>query len=809
MNRPLAGVVTGYAGGILLGSYYQPAPTLLWGLALLAGLLALGGRRFPTASLSLFVVLCGWANLVSHTACLAPDDLRRLLTEKPTAVTVRGVLVEAPRVKVVQRKGTETEHAQATLEISGWRLAAGWHPASGRVMATVASALDARFFPGQRVEVTGVIAPPTPPVAEGLLDYRAYLSSRGLYFLLNTRTTNDWHLAPDALKQAPLTQRFMAWSRATLAEGLPAVDEPLRLIWAMTLGWRTAFAGDLADPFLQAGTMHLFAIDGLRIALISGMIVTLLRVLQLPRAGCGLVCLPVIWFYTAATGWEPSAVRASVMMTLIILGWVWRRPGDLLNSLAAAALIILWWDPPELFEAGFQLSFLVVLVIGLMLPPLNAWIDQLLKFDPLVPKELIPPWQIWVGQSARHLLQFCALSLAAWVGSIPLSAKYFNLFSPVSPLANVVAVPLGMMALTSNLGSLVCGGWFPGATVLFNHSAWLFMLLMTRVSELTAGWPGAYFYVPAPSWMIIALYYAVVVAWFSGWRWLPQKTWQRFLGLGALVAATGFGWRAWEVAHPAFRLTVLPLNGAQVVFVAGGGQAQPCLINCGNEVSVDATLKPFLRAQGVNHLPRLILTTPEVDSCGGAAHLNQLLRVDALFTSDARARSKIYRDFVDDYDQQRQLHQTLHLHDTVAGWSVLHPGPADHFTHADDHALVLRGTFFGTTILLLSDLSRDGQSALLSRSNALHAEVVVASPPLQGEPLCTPLLQAIRPHLIIITDGEYPIPRRAGEKLKERLAATGLPVIYTRASGAVTLVARPGSWEASSMAGEKFRFDTP
>ena len=56
----------------------------------------------------------------------------------------------------------------------------------------------------------------------------------------------------------------------------------------MTLGWRTAFTGDIGDPFLRAGTMHLFAIDGLRIALISGMLVALLRVLQVSRAWCGV-----------------------------------------------------------------------------------------------------------------------------------------------------------------------------------------------------------------------------------------------------------------------------------------------------------------------------------------------------------------------------------------------------------------------------------------------------------------------------------------------------------------------------------------
>ena len=177
----------------------------------------------------------------------------------------------------------------------------------------------------------------------------------------------------------PLTDRFLNWSKQTLALGLPAEDEPLRLLWAMTLGWRTAFTGDIGEPFLRAGTMHMFAIDGLRIALLSGMIVTLLRVLRLSRAWCGAIAIPAIWFYTAATGWEPSAIRASVMMTVVLGGWALKRPGDLLNSLAAAAFIILLWDPRQLFEASFQLSFFVMLVIALMLPPLNGFFDRIVE----------------------------------------------------------------------------------------------------------------------------------------------------------------------------------------------------------------------------------------------------------------------------------------------------------------------------------------------------------------------------------------------------------------------------------------------
>src|ERR1019366_10733349 len=110
-----------------------------------------------------------------------------------------------------------------------------------------------------------------------------------------------------------------------------------------------------------------------------------------------------------------------------------------------------------------------------------------------------------------------SLSLAAWLGSIPLSALYFHLFSPVSPLANLVAVPLGTLALMSNLGALICGAWFPFATELFNNAAWFFMSAMTDVSEWFTQIPGSYFYVPEPSWISIGIYYAILIVVLSGW----------------------------------------------------------------------------------------------------------------------------------------------------------------------------------------------------------------------------------------------------------------------------------------------------
>jgi ComEC/Rec2-related protein len=598
-----------------------------------------------------------------------------------------------------------------------------------------------------------------------------------------------------------LTDRFLNWSRQTLARGLPE-DETLRLLWAMTLGWRTAFTGDVGDPFLRAGTMHLFAIDGLRIALISGMLVALLRVLRLSRDWCGAIAIPVIWFYTAATGWESSAVRASVMMTIVLGGWAIKRPGDLLNSLAAAAFLILLWDPRQLFEASFQLSFFVMLTIGLLLPKMNQFTDRLLQHDALLPDDLVPKWRRAAISTARTFARYFSLSLAAWLGSIPLSALYFHLFSPISLFANLVAIPLGTFALMANLGALICGSWLPLATELFNNAAWFFMVAMTRVSEISTEIPGSYFYVPAPSWVSIGIYYAVLIIIVSGWL----KTMTRkllFATTLAFIAIIYFG--RWEHSRGETEITVLPLNGSHAVVVDADGRKNDWLIDCGNENAVDYTMKNFLRAHGVNGILRLVLREGDVKNCGGATRLKDLFGIGALWTSPIHFRSSIYNNFVTAFEtNQSSGHHIFNYGDEVGSWKVLWPSTATGFSRADDNALVLSGNFGGTKILLLSDLNRAGQSGLLSTTNDLHADIVVAGLPDQGEPLTGALLEAIQPGIVVIADSEFPAGRRATRELKERLEQSHIPVIYTRDARAVKIVVGTKGWQMQAMDGRKF-----
>jgi len=188
---------------------------------------------------------------------------------------------------------------------------------------------------------------------------------------------------------------------------------------------------------------------------------------------------------------------------------------------------------------------------------------------------------------------------------------------------------------------------------------------------------------------------------------------------------------------------------------------------------------------------------------GGGESLEQMISVQQIVTSPARFRSPAYRRLMASLQETPQRWLTRQAGDPLRGWRVLHPGPGDHFPQADDNALVLSANLLGSRILLLSDLGRPGQEALLARAGELRAEIVVAGLPEKGEPLCDALLEAIQPKLIVIADSEFPATRRAGTALRERLARSGATVLCTRNTGAVTIVFRSGRWTAETMSGSK------
>jgi len=788
MKRPLVAVALCYLGGIPLA--LLPAPLWLLFVAAL-GLIAIF-IVWPSAravTLGALIMLTGWVNMARLTATLSPFDLRSVQGSQTELVILRGVLCETPIRRVHRERGRDVWSFSAQMEASAMRGDKGdWQPVYGRIIASTKGDLPDTLYAGETVEIPGTLEPAPEAIAEGLFDYRNFLANQGIYYELHVEDPSKWRVVSPPTAR-PLADRFCAWARRTLALGMPVEDESLRLEWALTLGWKAALTDEVSEPFIRASTYHIFAVDGLRITIVSGIFLIILKVLGVPRAACGLVIVPVIWFYAAMTGWPASAIRAIVMFMVVIGGWVLNRPGDLINSLFAAALVILVWEPRQLFQAGFQLSFFVVLCIILILPFFENLGHRLFRGDPMLPESLRPRWRKYFDPPARVVVELLLTSTAAWLGSIPLVAWYFHLVTPLSGPANVPAVPLCAGVLICNLSSLLLGAWLPAGSVLFNHAAWFLMKGIITTSEWSANWRGAYFYLPMPGWFTIALYYAILLAVLTGWIFRDKWRIWKISGL-TLLAAVWCGLWIWE--RPVTRITILPLQRALAVYARAPGAGPDWLINCGNEVQTERIVKPFLQAQGVNRLDNFILTHGAVDYTGGAKIITALFNPRNIHASSVPFRSLRYRDFVDQQNGKPGFRRTPQPGDQLGPWTMLYPGRDAMLSKAEDKVLVLRGEFNGIRILLLSDLSHAGQRALLSQATDLRADVVAAAVPEKGEPLMDPLLDAIQPRVIVVADDTS--TRKAGEELRTRLGRRKVPVLYTHEVEAITLTTRPGQW---------------
>jgi competence protein ComEC len=796
MKRPLLPVACLLIGGVLCGEWVRPALPLLFGASFAVVSAALPWERGRAWLLVLLLFLTGWTDACWHDAILSPRDLRSLLGEQPRFVTLRGVIQAPPSQRIFQRDQREFWHSSAILEAKEILSNGVWQPAAGRVLAGTPGILPANVFEGQKVEVAGLIQPPRGPIAEGMFNPRAFYSREGVFFQLQTSGPGDWKTPAAAL---PFSERFRQWAMQTLALGLPEEDESLRLTWTLLLDWKAPLTGSVEEPFLRAGTYHIFAVDGLRIGLLAGIGLGLLRLLRLPRALCGALVLPTLWFYAGLTGWPASAVRAAIMASVVILGWACRRPVDLINSLFAAAIIVLLWEPAQLFQPGFQLSFMVVLCLGVILPPvqrrLRAW---LFRGDPFLPDTLQPRWPASLYTPAAYAVDTLAISIAAWIGSIPLAAYYFHLFTPVSVPANCVVVPATALALMSGMGSLLTGAWLPGLAGLFNNTTWALMKFITWFSRCAAQWPAGHANVAAPSAAACVFYYAVFLLLATGWIFRSRHKW----AVSAVLLAIGLGGAIhWALGWRTARLQLLPVNGAPVVFAAAPAWEGKLLIDCGNEPSAREFLTPFLCAQGVNHLAGLCLAVGRLEYFGGARLTLSNFPAAGIFTGAAQDRSAAFRDLLREL-RQTQGWRAVRDGDSIDGWAVLHPGPADQFTQADDNAMVLQRAFNGHSVLLLPALGRDGQEALMRRHPDLRAEFVVAGLPARDEPLCEPLLDLLRPRVVVIADAAFPATRRAPAKLRQRLGRRAARVVYGRDNGALTLELAPGGWSLRTADGQ-------
>jgi competence protein ComEC len=763
-------------------------------------------RKLRPLALAAVLVTTGMTLYSARYRIASATDARVVLGEEPELVTVRGRLLETPSLREFQAGSNAVFYSQATIELAELGRQRQWQPISGRIAVTTRGELSADFFQGRSVEVTGVINLPPSAAAPGLFDYRAYLHNLRIFHQLRSDSTNDWALV--SYEKMPVTEQFRRWAQFQLQRGLPEKDERVDMIWAMTLGLRNSMEAEMSETFMRTGTMHIVAISGLHVACISYVLYWIfVRGVGLSRPVGGILVLAITWFYTVATGLQSSAVRSAIMASVFILGWMVRRPSDLLNTLAASAILILCVQPEQLFQAGFQLSFCVVAVIALVVLLFDRHYPEaqvqfrhrVLRIDPLLPYELTPAWKKVADRALALALGNFVVSFASWIGSLPLGAYYFNTVTPVGLIANLFAVPFSSVSLASAVLSLL----IPPLGPFCNYIGWAFMFYTIEATELFAQIPFGYFYVAKPNGFFFAFYAVALLVLL-----IPRLRSGRLKPVSAsLTAVWGVVWLGSLVIQSrSTTITVLPCAGTPA-FVEVSGEEE-FLIDCSSERDAEYVVKRFLRAKGYGSIERLLLTHGDAHNAGGFAVLWADFRPRQVHTSVARARSPIYRKAIRVLEEHPTRWKTISTGDRVDGWEVLHPEKGRGFPRADDNSVVLRRLIQGWTVLHISDLGAQGQKQLLESGADLRADIVISGMPEAGEPLGAELLDAILARTIILGTTKYPYTAGGTPELRTRLEKSKAEVFYTTEEDAVTVTFDKDVCEVNGMKGQTARLST-
>src|SRR5262249_19009281 len=265
---------------------------------------------------------------------------------------------------------------------------------------------------------------------------------------------------------------------------------------AALLGNRYNLSQSASERFREGGTFHVLVISGLHISFIGGLVFLIISRLTKRRLVHFVLPAVIVWSYSIAVGAESSVVRAALMFTFAGLAPIVFRRSRSLNALGAAALVLLVHSPKEIFDPGFQLTFLSVLAILTIAWPLllefkaiGSWYPtRATPYPPVCSRELKsfcellfwsePKWAQQLARSSHHYRLFKARP-AAWLeryqlqrclrylfGAVlvsasvqlvllPLMIVYFHRLSPASLLLNIVVSILLAMLVAVGLAALL------------------------------------------------------------------------------------------------------------------------------------------------------------------------------------------------------------------------------------------------------------------------------------------------------------------------------------------------------------------
>lgn len=364
--------------------------------------------------------------------------------------------------------------------------------------------------PGEIWRLSGKVT--IRPLRNGLTEVRLS-SGKGekRSLKLAVASAESWYVRLDYLRRQAIHRVAIgieSWG------AIPALNQ------AMLLGARHEMPADMKRIFSNSGTIHVFAISGMNIALVAAFLIAIIRLFGIPRFYWGFFLAPLLVVYTVISGACPSAIRACIMAIVLFFAPLFGRRPNGVAALALTALIVHLIKPALIVDAGSLFSFTVMLGLVLFVQPFSvqmrrvfqcAWFDERSLLYQSAGNRL----RFWLWRTlywiVRYVSDVLAVSLAAWLVSVPLTAYYFGRLTPGGLFANLVITPASFIVVVAGCVGMAVSYFSLTVAAFFNQIAGAFTQIMVWSAEGTAACPGMNLEIARWSPVQVALYFTAVI----------------------------------------------------------------------------------------------------------------------------------------------------------------------------------------------------------------------------------------------------------------------------------------------------------
>lgn len=250
------------------------------------------------------------------------------------------------------------------------------------------------------------------------------------------------------------------------------------IVKAIILGDQSKIPMEIRQNFSLSGTAHILSVSGLHVGIIAVIIFWVFSFIKNNLLKFIIFSI-TLWSYSILVDLQPAVVRASFMIMLFTFAKVVQRKPNNLNIIAITVLIVSLINPDTLYNAGFQMSVASIFGISLLYNPISNFFQKFLKLNNN-------------KYFQKIVLSSLSMSFSASIIVSPIVAYYFNIYSIISPLTNLVTIPIMVFAQIYSIFAIILSYIYLPIGQIFAVTAQICIEISEKLTELSVKLPGAY-----------------------------------------------------------------------------------------------------------------------------------------------------------------------------------------------------------------------------------------------------------------------------------------------------------------------------